>query len=295
MTGCGCIQNEEGLTAVFCRPCAAVLPQTIGDDRGRWQLNPDWLQARCGFATGSRALDITKLVQKKKEKGVVTEWKPSADRMKYMDHVLAERLTGKPQGIRKIYSLDERRDLEPEARAAYSFYYNQGVVEAGFIHHLFIDKFGCSPDGLCGDDGMIEIKCLDATTHLRLWEGDESVIEEYKPQIRAGLSCTSRNWIDFVSYNPQMKQERLKLFVHRFERNENEISALECAVKQFLGEVDDRLRAIQERAESGFIFLDREVQPNGNDLIAQLTGSVKMLEPGSVVVPIKRKRKGATP
>jgi hypothetical protein len=277
---CACVYDELETRTEVCRLCAAALSQTIEDDRGRWQLNPEWLQARCGFATGSRVGDITKLVQKKKEKGVVTEWKPSADRMKYMDHVLAERLTGRPQGIRKIYSLDERRDLEPEARAAYAFRHDQSVVEAGFIHHLFIDKFGCSPDGLCGDDGMIEIKVLDACNHLKLWEGDESVIEEYKPQVRAGLSCTNRNWNDFVSYCPWMLDEKLKLFVRRFERNEDEISALECSVKQFLSEVDDRLRAIQERAEAGFIFLDREPEQKGDELLAQLTGSVKMIKKG---------------
>jgi hypothetical protein len=238
---CGCKENEEGLIVEFCRVCAAVLPQTIEDDRGRWQLNPDWLQARCAFATGSRVKDIVA----RKQNG-----DPTAKYAQYMDHLLAERLTGKPQGIRKIYSLEERRDLEPEARLAYALFHKQNVVEVGFIHHLFIERFGCSPDGFCGDDGMMEIKCLDASTHLRLWEGDESVIEEYKPQIVSGLSCTNRNWLDFVSYCPQISDQYdyLKIYVRRFHRNEDEISALECSVKKFLGEVDDRLRALLERA-----------------------------------------------
>jgi|GEM_PF-219751 len=273
---CGCKENEDGLTVKFCRVCAAALPQTIEDDRGRLQLNPDWLQARCGFATGSRAADITKLVQKKKEKGIVTEWKPSAERMKYMDHVLAERLTGKPQGIRKIYSLDERRDLEPEARAYYSFLHNQEIVEVGFIHHLFIDKFGCSPDGLCGDKGMIEIKNLDAGTHIRLLEGDQSVVAEYKPQILSGLSCTNREWLDFVSYCPQMLDEDLKLKVIRFIRNEDEISALECSVRQFLAEVDGRLRALKNRALSGAAFEDER-------LTKQLEESIELARKPDVV------------
>ena len=285
MSGCVCVYDEFEIRTEVCRPCAASLPQTIEDDKGRWQLNPDWLQARCGFATGSKALDITKTIYKKNSTEAGTDRAWSTKRGHYADHVLAERLTGKPQGIRKIYSLEERRDLEPEARAAYAFRYDQEAVPVGFIHHLFIDKFGCSPDGLCGADGMIEIKCLDATTHLRLWEGDASVIEDYKPQICAGLACTNRQWNDFVSYNPQMKQERLKLFVHRFERNEDEISALECSVKQFLSEVDDRLRAIQERAEAGFIFLERE--PGG--LIQQLEDSIEIARKPNVVHARKKR------
>lgn len=268
---CGCIEDEEGRVVVFCRVCAAVLPQTIEDDRGRLQLNPAWLQARCTFATGSRVKDIVA----RKQNG-----DPTAKYRQYMDHLLAERLTGRPQGIRQIYSLDERRDLEPEARAAYAFYHNQDVVEVGFIHHLFIERFGCSPDGICGDEGMIEIKCLDASTHLKLWEGDESVIEEYKPQIRSGLACTNRAWLDFVSYCPQMLDERDKLYVRRFHRNEAEISALECAVRDFLAEVDRRVAAIQNRGSNG----------HSGELTAQLTGSLAMLKPHSNIVPIKRKR-----
>jgi YqaJ-like recombinase protein len=250
MNLCACQYDEYESRSVVCRPCAAILPQTIEDDRGRWQLNPDWLQARAGFATGSKVADIVKTIYKKgsTEAGKDRAW--STKRAHYADHVLAERLTGKPQGIRKIYSLEERRDLEPEARSAYALFHKQNVTEVGFIHHLFIERFGCSPDGLCGHDGMMEIKCLDASTHLRLWEGDESVIEEYKPQIVSGLSCTNRNWLDFVSYCPQISDEYdyLKIYVRRFHRNEDEISALECSVKKFLGEVDDRLRALLGRA-----------------------------------------------
>jgi len=276
---CGCKENEEGLIVEFCRVCAAVLPQTIDDDRGRLQLNPDWLQARTGFATGSRVADIVKTIYKKgsTEAGKDRAW--STKRAHYADHVLAERLTGKPQGIRKIYSLEERRDLEPEARSAYALFHKQNVREVGFIHHLFIERFGCSPDGFCGDDGMLEIKCLDATTHLRLWEGDDSVIAEYKPQIVSGLSCTNRNWVDFVSYCPQINNEYdyLTIYARRFHRDEDEISALECSVKKFLGEVDNRLRALLERANGGITFNQPEL------LTKQLEQSIELAKKPNVV------------
>jgi YqaJ-like recombinase protein len=260
---CGCKENEDGLVVEFCRECAAALPQTTEDDRGRLQLNPDWLQARCTFATGSRVKDIVA----RKQNG-----DPTAKYEQYKDHLMAERLTGRPQGIRKIYSLEERRDLEPEARLAYELFHNQDVREVGFIHHPFIEKFGCSPDGLCGDDGMIEIKCLDATTHIKLWEGDESIVEEYKPQIVSGLACTNREWLDFVSYCPQMLDVEKQLKVLRFRRNEDEISKLECSVKKFLTEVDTRMRAFQEQTQS-----------NGNDLRSQLTESIAIKRRGAKV------------
>jgi len=279
VSACACQYDEYEIRTMICRLCAAVLPQTIEDDRGRWQLNPDWLQARTGFATGSKVADIVKTIYKKgsTEAGKDRAW--SAKRSHYADHVLAERLTGKPQGVKKIYSLEERRDLEPEARSAYALFHKQNVTEVGFIHHLFIERFGCSPDGFCGDDGMLEIKCLDATTHLRLWEGDETVIEEYKPQIVSGLSCTNRNWLDFVSYCPQISDEYdyLKIYVRRFHRNEDEISVLECSVKKFLGEVDNRLRVLLERANSGSTLNQPEA------LSKQLEDSITLAKKPNVV------------
>jgi len=251
MNNCFCKYDEYEVRTEVCRHCAAALPQQLEDG----SLNPEWLQARCGFATASRAYDITKLVQKKKEKGIVTEWKSSADRDRYMDQLLAERLTGEPQNGKSVYSLNERLKQEAPARAAYSFFYDREVVQVGFIHHLFIERFGASPDGYVGDNGIIEIKNLDAAQHIKLLEGgerEESVFCEYRPQVNSGLACTNREFCDFISYCPTMLNEEDKLYVRTEWRNESEISALENSVRRFLVELNEKVERIRNRRRSGY-------------------------------------------
>lgn len=263
---CGCIENGSGLKVRFCRTCAAGLTQRTAE----------WYQARSGLVTGSCARHIVF----KKQNG-----DPTAKYGQYMDQLLAERLTGVPQ-IRSVPSLDWRANAEPEARAAYAFERDVEVFEAGLIYHPFIELFACSPDGLVGDRGMVEIKKLDVAQHVKLWEGGDrakSVLDEYMPQVNAGLACTSREWCDFVSYCPEMIDPDLRLFVKTYQRNEEEISRLECAVRDFLAELEDKVAAIKNRGRRG----------QDEALAAQLAGSIAMLQPDSVVIPIKRKRKVA--
>ena len=127
------------------------------------QRTPEWYAARCGKVTASRLVDVIARTQK--------GW--GAARGKYMEQIIAERLTGRPQDMRNVRSLSERADMEPDARDAYTFYTDNEVEEVGFIQHPSIEYAGASPDGVVADDGMIEIKCLDAATHVRLLSGDD--------------------------------------------------------------------------------------------------------------------------
>lgn len=254
---CGCKENDDGLIVQFCRGCAAELKQRTRD----------WYQARCGFATASKVADLTRTTK--------TGWSTKRDH--YMDQLLAERLTGRPQGIKSIRSLDDRADMEPKARDTYSFDYNRKVVEVGFIHHLFIERAGASPDGYVGDDGMIEIKSLDAAQHIKLLEGgkrERDILDEYIPQIRFGLACSSREWCDFVSYCPSMLDEKLKLYVKTYWRDEDEISKLECAVKVFLSELDEKVALIKRRGSPDY---------QDDVLTTQLEDSIQLARKPNVV------------
>jgi hypothetical protein len=264
MSACACQYDEYEIRTEVCGPCAAGL-----DQRTR-----DWYQARCGFATGSKTVDLSKKTK--------TGW--SAKRFNYKYQLVVERLTGNPQGIRFVKSLDERAEMEPEARKSYAFYYNYDITLVGFLHHPTIDKFGCSPDGLIGAEGMMEIKCLDAAQHIKLLEGgptEAEVLEDYWPQIESGLSCTKRNWCDFVSYCPTMKDEDLRMYVRHIERKEDRIIAVEATVTQFLEEVAETVERVKKR---GTLSQD-------GGLLAQLTGSLSIVQGDSNVVPIKTKRR----
>ena len=99
--------------------------------------------------------------------------------------------------------------LEPFARDLYAKH-RSPVQECGFITlTTSAGTLGYSPDGLVGDDGLIEIKCPRPKTHLKsLLTGE--VPSEYVYQVQTGLGVTGRRWLDYISYSPG-----LPLFVAR--------------------------------------------------------------------------------
>lgn len=208
------------------------------DTEGLIQRSDEWRDARCGCVTASSVSDI---VARNKPKKGQTVGEYSARRANYFDAIVAERMTGKPQDWKEVWSLTQRSELEPEARDCYSFYSGNEVQLVGFVQHPKIGNAGASPDGLIDADGMLEIKCLDPKNHLKLFEGDESIMREYLPQMDFGLACTGRQWCDFLSYCPWMKEERFKSFIQRVPRNEKRIASLEISVEEFLAEVDAKI------------------------------------------------------
>ena len=154
------------------------------------QGSDEWLAARCGMLTASEM----KLV-------VTPTLKPAAnDKMRaHLFELLAQRITGH---VEPHYISDDMlrgRDDEIEARALYAERYAP-VEECGFVtNNGFGFTLGCSPDGLVGDDGMIECKSrrqkYQAQT-IALWE----VPDDFLIQIQTSLLVTGRAWCDFVSY-----------------------------------------------------------------------------------------------
>jgi hypothetical protein len=137
-------------------------------------------------------------------------------------------------------------DTEPFARAAYELQQDVMVETVGFATHPEIPRFGCSPDGLVGEDGLVEIKCPNTATHIEyLLAG--TVPAEYQAQMLVEMACTGRQWVDFVSYDPRLPAH-LQLFVRRFLRDAARIAEIESKVVQFLEEVD---RVLVQLSSSG--------------------------------------------
>jgi predicted phage-related endonuclease len=88
-------------------------------------------------------------------------------------------------------------------------------------------RLGYSPDGLVGDDGLIEIKCLRAKGHVAAILADE-VPKQYMPQLQAGLLVSGRAWIDFVSFVGGMP-----LLVRRVEPDPDWFEAITAACIAF--------------------------------------------------------------
>jgi hypothetical protein len=136
-------------------------------------------------------------------------------------------------------------DTEPEARAAYEFRTDTEVEPCGFILHPTIAMTGASPDGLVGENGLIEIKCPNTATHLEtLLTGN--IAGKYDTQISWQLACTGRQWCDYISYDPRLP-ESMRLFVQRVKRDNAAIMALQTEVMVFLAELDQKVNELTRR------------------------------------------------
>jgi len=126
-------------------------------------------------------------------------------------------------------------DDEIEARNLYSQHYAP-VTEVGFIT---CDRWGFtigySPDGLVGDDGLIECKSRKQKFQIQTIATNE-VPEEYVLQLQTGLLVTGREWIDFVSYSGG-----LPLFVKRVFPDAEMQAAIVAAATAFEQRVAERV------------------------------------------------------
>ena len=96
-----------------------------------------------------------------------------------------------------------------------------------------------------GDQGFIHLRVRSAYSLLEGAIKAGKVPTKYKNQMMLQLACTGRKWCDFVSFDPRMP-EHLQLFIKRIERNDMYIAELEKEVIQFLSEVDDKVKKLNE-------------------------------------------------
>jgi putative phage-type endonuclease len=196
------------------------------------QRSEEWFQARLGKVTASRVADVLAKIKSGE----------SASRRNYKIQLVSERLTGEKQETYVNQAMQDGIDREFYARERYVQQFGE-VEEVGFVKHPTLEA-GASPDGMVGDDGIIEIKCPMGSTHTETLM-TQDVPSRYVPQIQFQLLVTGRKWCDFVSYNP-MFPEHLQVFVKRVEADPVYQKELESEVKQFLKEVDDVINKLKE-------------------------------------------------
>ena len=198
------------------------------------QRSDAWFQARIGKMTASKVADVI----------AKTKSGYSATRDNYMAQLICERLTGdRAEGFTNA-AIQHGIDTEAYARAAYEALHDVLVDEVGFVSHPTIEMAGASPDGLVGDDGLIEIKCPNTSTHIDTLLS-ESVPTKYFTQMQFQLACTGRKWCDFVSFDNRLPPE-LQLFVKRVPRDDVYIRLIEAEIIQFLAELDDKINKLMK-------------------------------------------------
>lgn len=149
------------------------------------QLTDEWFTAQLGKG-------IADIVARTK-----SGW--GASRADYKSKLVIERLTGTiTDGIRTS-AMQWGMDMEPEAREAYSERELVAVEQVGFIDHPVIAMSGASPDGLVGEEGMVEVKCPNTKTHIVTLRG-RKVTKKYITQMQWQMACTGRRFfVDRVS------------------------------------------------------------------------------------------------
>lgn len=156
------------------------------------QYSSEWWSARCGIPTASEFARI--LTPKTLTMG--------AGAQSYINELIAQQFDPN-YGLVEGYvsaAMKNGTIMEPEVRRTYEFEYDCHVEQVGFC--LTDDRrFGCSPDGLIGDEGGVEIKSPNPATHVGYLRAGV-LPEAYVMQVHGCLIVTGRKWWDFISHCP---------------------------------------------------------------------------------------------
>lgn len=191
------------------------------------QGSDEWLQLRCGVLTASEM------------KKIITPTLKVANNEHTRAHAYELAFQRISQHVEPQYVSDAMlRGQEDEiyARAEYTEHFAP-VTEMGFItSNRFGFTIGYSPDGLVGDDGLIECKSRGGKFQVQTIATDE-VPDEYMMQLQTGLLVSGRKWIDFISY-----AGGLPMFVKRVEPDPTIQEAIIRAACDFEAKVQDVIR-----------------------------------------------------
>lgn len=154
------------------------------------QGSTEWSLLRCGLPTAS---EFGRLVS--------PEWKVRTGEgpKSYVLEKVAEKIMGFPQETGGSWAMGQGQILETHARPWYQFAHDTKIDEVGFCT-TDDGRAGCSPDGLIGADGGIEIKSPQPHAHLEYLLGG-TVPKDYRAQVQGCLYVTGRKWWKFVSYS----------------------------------------------------------------------------------------------
>ena len=157
------------------------------------QQTPEWFKLRelkmtasHGTAIGNAGKGLGTYIYQ-----LVSEYYSTAERVNYTNK-----------------DLERGNELEPQARSIYELETGNEVKEVGFVEY---NKYvGCSPDGLVGKDGGVEIKCPNDVNYFKMLLNGESAIDStYKWQVQNNLLVIGRKWFDLVFYNPNFNKSIL--------------------------------------------------------------------------------------
>lgn len=176
------------------------------------QGTDEWFAIRKGKMTASHGQEIGN-----NGKGLNT----------YIEKMMAEFYSSGEKEFYTNKDMERGNELEDQARSVYAF--DEGVVveEVGFIE--LHEYAGCSPDGLVGDNGMVEIKCPNDPTYFKhLIDGEKAIASKYIWQMQLQMMIAERQWCDYVAYNPNFEQS---IFIKRIVADEVKFKKLSIGLE----------------------------------------------------------------
>lgn len=193
-----------------------------------------WLESRRGVITGSRFA----LARERLKTG-----KLSAATTRYAMDTARERCGGLILPTSPTLAMRIGSEQEDAARDAYEVETGLMVTECGFFcteDH----QFGVSPDGLVGDDGLIEIKTMVSSETLFRCVVD-GISADFIDQINGEMWLLNRAWCDLVLWAPDLERIGRALTVRRIHRDEDAINELVDDLGQFARIVDGYTAALR--------------------------------------------------
>lgn len=196
------------------------------------QGTEEWFALRRGIPTASRFKDVMR------ERGRGDDGESKTRRL-YLNQLAGEILTGETMKTFKNEFTERGHEQEDEARQQYEFLTENKVKRVAFIRGY---RCGASPDGLIGEDGMLEIKTCEPHIMIEIWRRRLPPPEHY-PQCQGNVLVAQRKWIDLAIYC-----RKLPLFVHRFQADATYHRELEGQIHIFNKELDKIVSEIRSAA-----------------------------------------------
>lgn len=201
------------------------------------QGSDEWLNMRLGKVTASRFKDVMT-----NGKG----GKPSKTAESYMIELAIETITGKSLPFFENDAMRHGTETEPQARAMYELISGNEVSEVAFIEHS--DFVGVSPDGLVGNDGLLEIKCPTTKVQVERYLSGVGLPGDYKWQVMGQIWVAEREWCDFVSFDDRI-DTAAQYICTRVYRDEKEIKDLSERVDAFVGSLQEMIQKLSQPME----------------------------------------------
>ena len=209
------------------------------------QRSEEWFRARLGIPTAS-------------EFGAVLGGGRGAEAAKarrtYMYTLAGERMTEAPAEDFDTGAMRRGRAMEPAVRAMYELMADETVRSVGFIRiERPAGAVGASPDGLVGEDGLLEIKTIipRLLIPLLLHESPEGRAEalraKHRPQVQGQLWISGREWCDLMLYWPRMPP-----LIQRIDRDERYIASLAEGVDRFNLELASLVETLRNFGTAGY-------------------------------------------